>query len=226
MQKPFKRQPEFDAMLAGVLRADPAAVLVLHAATESAANQHILVQLDDIRKKLACFEVSQKEHGGRSPFHSAVFFVVVDQRDGRVVEEPVFLASGLPTFVCVISRLCLLAHLGVSAGAGGCGPRPSPLGRCIAAPPPPRPLCPSRRGRKLRVLRIWMHTATAVCVSEKLTNSALFFLAALRRSPQQCTRRDDLPIIDTRRQHFKTTRTRTHTPLPCLPSLVYTLACL
>jgi hypothetical protein len=98
MQKPFKRQPEFDAMLAGVLRADPAAVLVLHAATESAANQDILVQSNIRRKKTSLFFL-----GGRSPFHSAVFFVVIDQREGQVVEGPVFLASGLPTFVRVNS---------------------------------------------------------------------------------------------------------------------------
>jgi len=42
MQKPFKRQPEFDTMLAGVLEADPEAVLILHD-VDGATNRKILV---------------------------------------------------------------------------------------------------------------------------------------------------------------------------------------
>jgi len=42
MQKPFKRQPEFDTILAGVLEADPEAVLILHD-VDGATNRKILV---------------------------------------------------------------------------------------------------------------------------------------------------------------------------------------
>ena len=50
MQKPFKRQPEFDAMLARVLQADPKGRLLLHgvAATGSQATmaQRLMPQAD------------------------------------------------------------------------------------------------------------------------------------------------------------------------------------
>lgn len=42
MQKPFKRHPEMDHMIAGVLRGDPAARIILHEPIDSAYNQRLV----------------------------------------------------------------------------------------------------------------------------------------------------------------------------------------